>query len=78
LKKGWRTLPSVDFARYSISASRDGYTQTPRCAIFLAWLCFADQRLKDLSDVKIKPVLELKHHEIAELTEQHGAFRGVV
>ena len=36
LKKGWRTLPSADFARYSISASSDGSTQMPRCAIFLA------------------------------------------
>jgi hypothetical protein len=36
LKKGWRTLPSADFARYSISANSDGLTQTPRCAIFLA------------------------------------------
>src|SRR5450631_3463375 len=35
LKNGWRTLPSADFARYSISASNDGSTQTPRCAIFL-------------------------------------------
>jgi hypothetical protein len=34
LKKRWRTLPSADFARYSISASSDGSTQ--RCAIFLA------------------------------------------
>jgi hypothetical protein len=36
LKKGWRTLPSADFARYSISANSDGSTQMPRCAIFLA------------------------------------------
>jgi hypothetical protein len=36
LKKGWRTLPSAGFARYSISASSDGSTQMPRCAIFLA------------------------------------------
>jgi hypothetical protein len=33
LKKGWRTLPSADFARYSISASSSGSTQMPRCAI---------------------------------------------
>jgi hypothetical protein len=32
---GWRTLPSADFARYSISASNDGSTQMLRCAIFL-------------------------------------------
>jgi hypothetical protein len=36
LKKGWRTLPSADFARYSISASSEGSTQMPRSAIFLA------------------------------------------
>jgi hypothetical protein len=36
LKNGWRTLPAADFARYSISASSDGSTQMPRCAIFLA------------------------------------------
>src|SRR5882762_9444866 len=36
LKKGWRTLPSADFARYSISANSDGSTQMPRCTIFLA------------------------------------------
>src|SRR5712671_3468805 len=36
LKKGWRTLPSADFARYSISANSDGSTQIPRCPIFLA------------------------------------------
>jgi hypothetical protein len=29
-------LPSADFARYSTSASNDGSTQMPRCAIFLA------------------------------------------
>jgi hypothetical protein len=42
LKNGWRTLPSADFARYSISASNDGSTQKPRCAI----LCLADQRFQ--------------------------------
>src|ERR1700733_3791681 len=31
-----RLRPSADFARYSISASSDGSTQIPRCAIFLA------------------------------------------
>ncbi len=36
LKTGCRTLPSADFARYSISASSSGSTQMPRCAIFLA------------------------------------------
>src|SRR5258708_23093118 len=36
LKNGCRTLPSADLARYSISASNDGSTQTPRCAIFFA------------------------------------------
>jgi hypothetical protein len=36
LKTGWRTLPSADFARYSISASNEGSTQTPRCAILFA------------------------------------------
>jgi hypothetical protein len=37
LKRGWRTLPSVDFARYSTSASSDGSTHIPRCAIFLVY-----------------------------------------
>jgi hypothetical protein len=27
---------------------------------------------RDLSDEEIKPVLKLKHHEIAEFTEKHG------
>ena len=27
---------------------------------------------RDLSDEEIKPVLTLKHHEIAEFTEKHG------
>jgi hypothetical protein len=35
LKNGCRTLPSADFARYSIAASNSGSTQTPLCAIFL-------------------------------------------
>src|SRR5204863_8929092 len=35
LKNGWRTLPSADLVRYSISARSEGSTQTPRCAIFL-------------------------------------------
>src|SRR5438105_98185 len=39
LKNGCRTFPSADFARYSISASNDGSTQIPRCAIFLAYGC---------------------------------------
>jgi hypothetical protein len=30
LKNGCRTLPSADFARYSISASNEGSTQMPR------------------------------------------------
>jgi hypothetical protein len=30
LKNGWRTLPSADFARYSISASNEGSIQTPK------------------------------------------------
>jgi hypothetical protein len=29
LKTGWRTLPSADFARYSISANKVGSTQMP-------------------------------------------------
>jgi hypothetical protein len=36
LKNGWRTFPSTDFARYSISASSFGSTQMPLCAIRLA------------------------------------------
>ena len=35
LKNGWRTLPSADLARYSISASSSGSTQMPLCAIRL-------------------------------------------
>src|SRR3954447_20083195 len=35
LKTGCRTLPSADLARYSISASSSGSTQTPRCAMRL-------------------------------------------
>ena len=27
---------------------------------------------RDLSDEEIKPVLKLKHHEIAEFTKKHG------
>jgi hypothetical protein len=34
-KKGWRTFPSADFARYSISASSLGSTQMPLCAMRL-------------------------------------------
>src|ERR1700730_1891401 len=34
-KKGWRTFPSADFARYSISASNLGSTQTPLWAMRL-------------------------------------------
>jgi hypothetical protein len=30
LKRGWRALPSADFARYSISVSREGTIQTLR------------------------------------------------
>jgi hypothetical protein len=30
----YRSLPSADFARYSISASIEGSIQMPRCAIF--------------------------------------------
>jgi hypothetical protein len=33
LYRGCRTLPSADFARYSISASSSGSTQMPLCAI---------------------------------------------
>src|SRR3954454_2869836 len=36
LKNGCRTLPSADFALYSISASSSGSTQMPLCAIFFA------------------------------------------
>ncbi|SFV19474.1 Aldo/keto reductase family protein [Bradyrhizobium arachidis] len=36
LKKGCRTLPSADLARYSISASNFGSTQMPLCAIRFA------------------------------------------
>jgi hypothetical protein len=35
LKNGWRTFPSADLARYSISASSFGSTQMPLCAIRL-------------------------------------------
>src|SRR6478736_5673463 len=35
LKKGCLTLPSADFARYSISASSSGSTQIPRWAMRL-------------------------------------------
>ena len=35
LKTGWRTLPSADFARYSISARISGSTQMPLYAIRL-------------------------------------------
>src|SRR6478735_4291637 len=37
LKKGCRTLPSADFARYSISASSSGSTQMPLCAMRLVY-----------------------------------------
>jgi hypothetical protein len=30
LKTGWRTLPSTNLARYSISANKVGSTQMPR------------------------------------------------
>ena len=46
LKNGWRTLPSADFARYSISANSSGSTQMPRCAIFLIGLRLPDKRLE--------------------------------
>jgi hypothetical protein len=35
LNTGCRTFPSADFALYSISASNDGSTQMPRCAMCL-------------------------------------------
>src|SRR3954447_3928718 len=35
LKKGWRTFPSADLARYSIPARSSGSTQMPLCAIRL-------------------------------------------
>jgi len=34
-KMGWRTFPSADLARHSISASNSGSTQIPLCAIRL-------------------------------------------
>ena len=36
LKNGGRSLPSADFALYSISATSDGSTQMPLCASFSA------------------------------------------
>src|SRR5581483_7798906 len=38
-KKGWRTFPSADFARYSISARSLGSTQMPLCAMRVAYGC---------------------------------------
>src|ERR1700757_5108320 len=46
LKNGCRTLPSADFARYSISASKDGSTQIPRCDPLGIGLRFSDQRFE--------------------------------
>jgi hypothetical protein len=45
LKNGWRTWPSADFARYSISASSDGSTHNaPVRDLFGVGLGLTDQR----------------------------------
>jgi hypothetical protein len=47
LKTGWRTLPSADFARYSISASSDGLGPDAAMGDALAiGLGLPDQRLE--------------------------------
>jgi hypothetical protein len=44
------------------------FTRLRRPGFGLPWLAAS----RDLSDEEIKPVLKLKHHEIAEFTEKHG------
>jgi hypothetical protein len=39
LNTGWRTFPSADLARYSISANKVGSTHVARYVIFLVYGC---------------------------------------
>jgi hypothetical protein len=60
LKNGCRTLPSVDLPRYSTSASSDGSTQTPRCAIFFVYGCVLrisgfSRACRSFADAGLKP-----------------------
>jgi hypothetical protein len=60
LKKGCRTLPSSDLARYSISAFSCGSTQMPLCAMRLVYGCVlrtsgVNRLRKSVADFLSKP-----------------------
>jgi hypothetical protein len=64
LKKGWRTLPSADFARYSIfGQQRRLYPNSPVRDLLGIGLVFSDQRLHSqlqiLGGCRVKAMIDL-------------------